>query len=162
MIENRIQWATTNRQIRRFRDAIEVLASVALPAGVDPAFRKIEEDAMQAVLGDLERERIDFELDTKRFFLCDDGEVSYVFVAFDLDDAQRMLRESGTEFCNPNDFGPSGLYSVPFAAATWLEWRELTREEAISRNVDTTDDARGRGTIPLVACDVGEWFGSEW
>lgn len=164
MIESRLQWEITNRQIERFRNALDVLGSMPLPEGVAPEFRKIEEDAMRSVLGDLEQERVEYEARTKRFFRClddGDGDDDYAIVAFDLDDARNTIREAGIEFYNPNDDGII-TGSLPFDQATWLTWRELSPGEAAAFRVDTTDDRRGRGVIPLSDCDIGEFFGKDW
>ncbi|MGN6108952.1 MAG: hypothetical protein ACTHU0_27850 [Kofleriaceae bacterium] len=87
----------------------------------------------------------------KRYFRADDDGVRYSVVANDLEHARRILRECGV------GFGES-------AAEVGREptWEEFDAERAGRVRCDTSEDDRGRGTIPLTECDLGEWFCSEW
>jgi hypothetical protein len=88
----------------------------------------------------------------KRFFRCDDGDgrAEWFVVADDLEHAQRLLRDLGSEF------GPGG---VPFDEAG-LVWREMSVEQAASKTRCHRED--GTPPIALSDAEVGEMFCSEW
>lgn len=94
---------------------------------------------------------------TKRYFTFEDGGgATYAVVA--LDEAFAIKALGGVEF---------GYPSEPFAKATdedgnALKMREIGPDMAARIRVDTTEDDRGRGRIPLTECDLGEWFSSEY
>jgi hypothetical protein len=83
----------------------------------------------------------------KRFFRADDNGVDYWFVAANMEHAKRLIIEAGVDLDDLDE--PA-------------EWSELTEEAAKAIRCNTSDDNRGRGTIPLAECDLGEWFCSEW
>ena len=90
-------------------------------------------------------------INVKRFFRLDDGCVSYLLVARDLDHAKQLLRESNCMF------GPGEL---PLDAAATLTWSEMDAAQVVQKQRCHTEDARG--CIPLAEADVGDWFCSEW
>lgn len=87
------------------------------------------------------------------YFRVDDGGVDYTIVATDRAHAERLLRESGCEFCN--DDGDN----VPFDQAV-LEWTEISAERAAQIRV-YEDDGR-TGPFPLNTFEPGDWFCSEF
>lgn len=94
---------------------------------------------------------------SKRFFRIeeDDGDgPSWSVVARDRAHAEQIM--NGYEFGDP---------SVPFYKAKELDiltWREINLEKAGTVRVNTDDDERGRGIIPLADCNLGESFCSEY
>ena len=81
------------------------------------------------------------KIPTKRFFQAEDGGATFSFVATDLEHAQKLLADSGTEIEHD------------------LEWSELSSAQAAERKCNRDD---GNPSIPLDQCDLGEWFSSEW
>lgn len=96
-------------------------------------------------------------IDVKRFFSVDDGGVSYVLVAHDLQHAKQLLLDAGVEFTAED--GDS--YPVDAAEVATVEWRELSPQEAERRRVWLGDDGRPPQAA-LAACEVGDWFSSEF
>lgn len=82
-------------------------------------------------------------MESKRFFRADDHGARYWVVDSDLDSAKKRLDEAGVEFESP-------------------KWTEMSVEEANKVTCNTDEDARERGRIPLTACDIGEWFSTEF
>lgn len=93
----------------------------------------------------------------KRFFSFYDGDdVEYVIVATDTQHAIDLMDEVGFGHPVPKPFIEAvGTDGKPLVMA------ELTSEVASGVEVDTFEDNRGRGRIPLTHCDLGEWFTSE-
>lgn len=87
----------------------------------------------------------------KRFFKGeeDDSGVVYTVVARDLEHAKSVLRESGAEFGDPSH----SFDDVPFS------WIEVSAEMAAAIKCNRDD---GNPSLPLIDCDLGEWFCSEW
>lgn len=93
-----------------------------------------------------------------KFFQCGDDAVYYIVVALDMEGAKHVLRAAGVEFGDP---------SVPLDQAEDLTWKEIPAARAASIRCDTGDDDRVSpphipGLIPLIECDLGEYFCSEW
>jgi hypothetical protein len=94
---------------------------------------------------------------TKRFFAVDDGGVSYYIVSRDLEHAKQLLREVGVEFASED--GWSHPIDAPEVAS--IEWKEMSAEVAAQKRVWLGDG----GTAPqaiLAACEIGDWFSSEY
>lgn len=100
----------------------------------------------------------DDEVAGKRFFYIDDGGCDYWFVARDAEHVRDIVIAHGLEFCD--DDGWSHRWGHPKVAHLKIE--EVTSDSARRIRCNTDDDGRGRGVIALAACDVGEWFCSEW
>ena len=94
---------------------------------------------------------------TKHFFHVDDGGASYYLVARDLDHAKQLLRDSGVEFCDED--GESHPIDAPEVAV--VAWREISLEDAARRRV-WLGDSGGAPEARLSACEVGDWFTSEF
>lgn len=94
---------------------------------------------------------------TKHFFHVDDGGASYYLVARDLDHAKQLLRDSGVEFCDED--GESHPIDAPEVAV--VAWREISAEDASRRRV-WLGDSGGAPEAMLSACEVGDWFTSEF
>lgn len=96
---------------------------------------------------------------TKRFFIAEDGGCRYYMVAVDLDHARNMLTKAGVE----SEARYSSLRrAIPIAEEPSVTWTEVGVDRASKIRCNTSDDDRGRGTIPLAACDLGEWFSTEY
>lgn len=89
----------------------------------------------------------------KRFFKFEIDGATYWVVAVDLDNARDVLRESGAEF------GQEGESLDSATERGLVSSKEITGTRV---KVDTSEDDRGRGMIPLSECDLGEWFTSEY
>lgn len=93
----------------------------------------------------------------KRYYEFVDGDgVTYIVVATDEAAAIRAL--DGVEF---------GVPSAPFAQALDadghpLKMSEIDPGKAATIMVNTSEDGRGRGSIPLTECDLCEWFSTEY
>jgi hypothetical protein len=93
--------------------------------------------------------------DGKRFFCVDDGGASYHVVAHDLKHAKQILRDSGIEFTD--DDGDAHPIDAPEVAG--VEWREISAEDAAKKRVG---DSGAPPQSILAACEVGDWFTSEF
>ena len=94
----------------------------------------------------------------KRFFYVDDGGCNWWFVARDADHVREIMRKHGVELCD--DSGYSFPIDNPNVAHIEIEEKDADYARRIRCHTD--DDGRGRGVIALAACDLGEWFCSEW
>jgi hypothetical protein len=91
----------------------------------------------------------------KRFFDMDDGDVSYTVVANDLEHAEQIMRDAGIEFLDP---------SVPYdeaRASGAFDWSEMSTEQVARTRVHRCE-AGQPDPVPLVDCEIGDWFCSEW
>ncbi len=96
-------------------------------------------------------------ISTKHFFQAADGGASYYLVAHDLDHAKQLLRDSGVEFTS--DDGSSHPIDAPEVADA--TWRELSAEDAAKKRVWLGDDG-GTPEAMLAACEIGDWFTTEF
>jgi hypothetical protein len=95
--------------------------------------------------------------DTKRYFTVDDGGCDYTIVARDVEHAKQIMRDSGVEFTKED--GDSAPVDDP--AFDSLEWVELLGERLYKIRVHQDDNASGP-TVPLIDCNLGDWFSSEF
>jgi hypothetical protein len=93
----------------------------------------------------------------KRFFHVDDGGASYYLVARDLEHAKLLLRDSGVEFTS--EAGDS--YPIDAAEVADVVWREISAQDAANRRVWLGDNG-GPPQAALAACEIGDWFTSEF
>jgi hypothetical protein len=92
--------------------------------------------------------------DVQRYFSMDDG-VRYTVVARDLEHAEQILRESGTEF---------GQYGSTYEEAKSngeVDWEEIPDERVWRMRVHRGEPGEV-DPVPLATCKIGEWFCSEW
>jgi hypothetical protein len=93
----------------------------------------------------------------KHFFSVDDGGARYCLVARDLEHAKQLLRDAGVEFTA--DDGDSYPIDAPEVAD--VEWREITSQDAARRRVLLGLDGADPQSV-LAACEIGDWFTSEF
>ena len=93
----------------------------------------------------------------KRFFYADDGGASFYLVAHDLDHAKQLLRDAGVEFTS--EAGDSYPIDAPEVADA--VWREISAQDAANKYVWLGDNG-GAPRAALAACDIGDWFTSEF
>jgi len=86
----------------------------------------------------------------KRYFAMDDG-ADYVVVAQDMAHAEQILRDAQIEF------GQWGKSYDECKADGDISWEEMTDQEVQNAKVDID----GVST-PLVDCNLGDWFCSEF
>ncbi len=100
----------------------------------------------------------DEQIAGKRFFRVDDGGCVWWFVARDADHVREIMRTHGVELCDDTGYS----FPIDSPKVAHIEITEMEAERARWVRCHTNDDGRGRGVIALAACDVGEWFCSEW
>jgi hypothetical protein len=93
----------------------------------------------------------------KRFFHVDDGGASFFLVARDLEHAKQLLRDAGVEFTS--EAGDSYPIDAPEVATA--VWREISLQDAENKYVWLGDNG-GAPRAALAACDLGDWFTSEF
>ncbi len=93
----------------------------------------------------------------KRYFYVDDGGASYFLVARDLPHAKQLLRDHGVEFTA--DDGASYPIDAPEVAD--VSWREIPAQDAARKRVWLGDNGAPPQSV-LAACDLGDWFTSEF
>ena len=93
----------------------------------------------------------------KRYFNADDGGASFYVVARDLKHAKQLLRDAGIEFTS--DGGDSYPIDAPEVASA--TWQEISALDAAKKRVWLGDDGAPPQSV-LAACEIGDWFSSEY
>jgi len=88
---------------------------------------------------------------TKRYFRMHDGGATYTVVARTLPHAEHILRTSGAEF------SAEGWPYDRAKEAGHLHWSEFEAQYATTLKVDIDGKM-----VPLVDCNFGDWFCSEY
>ena len=91
----------------------------------------------------------------KRYFRLDDEYCIYTVVATDLFHAQKIMDESGAEFG-----APSVRLNEAVARGDDLTWSEIPSQDAAE--ITVYDDRTVAHTRYLTACELGDWFSSEY
>jgi hypothetical protein len=93
----------------------------------------------------------------KRFFHVDDGGASYSLVARDLDHAKQLLRDAGVEFTSYDGYS----YPIDAPQVAGAVWREISAQDAEKKHVWLGDNGAPPQAV-LAACEIGDWFSSEY
>jgi len=93
----------------------------------------------------------------KRYFNADAGGESFYVVARDLKHAKQLLRDAGVEFTS--DDGNSYPINAPEVASA--TWREISALDAAKKRVWLGDNGAPPQSV-LTACEIGDWFSSEY
>lgn len=92
---------------------------------------------------------------TKHFFVLDDDGADYLVVANSPEHAEQILRDAGIEFT------AEGLPYDVAKSRNLLSWKEINIKRATELQVHLNEGSTGDLT-PLVQCEIGAWFCSEW
>ncbi len=90
----------------------------------------------------------------KRFFEMDDGGADYIVVALGQEHAERIMRNAGIDFADGVSYDTAKENGL-------IRWEEMPKERAIAKRVHR-NDGDGQDPVPLVQCEIGDWFCSEW
>lgn len=93
----------------------------------------------------------------KHFFHVDDGGASYYLVALDLTHAKQLLRDAGVELTTADGYS----YPIDAPQVAGTEWREISAQDAARKRVWLGADGSPPQSV-LSACEVGDWFSSEF
>lgn len=93
---------------------------------------------------------------TKRFFVAD-NDITYSFVATDIDHCKSLLAGSGVVFFTKDG---EETYDIELADITWSE---ITAQDAATRfTVSDGGPPTDVYRCPLSERGLGDWFCSEW